>query len=139
MNTAMKTLAKVHALVLRLSGGRVGNHMGGQPVLLLHHVGAKSGKRYATPLGYIKDGDAYVVVAAAAGHPHHPGWYYNVKAKPRATIDIKGQSMEILAEVAAQEKRARLWAQLSAQFPQFDAYQKKIERTIPIVLLHPQT
>lgn len=108
MNTVIKTLAMVHTLVLRLSGGRVGNHMGGQTVLLLHHVGAKSGKRYATPLGYIKDGDAYVVVAAAAGHPNHPGWYYNVKAKPRNTIDIKGQSEEILAEVASQAKRDRL-------------------------------
>lgn len=139
MNPAMKIMVKVHTLVLRLSGGRVGNHMGGQTVLLLHHVGAKSGKRYATPLGYIKDGDAYVVVAAAAGHPNHPGWYYNVKAKPMTTIEIKGQSMKILAEVASQEKRDQLWAQLSAQFPQFNAFQQKIERIIPIVLLHPQT
>ena len=134
MNPVMKAMAKVHTTVLRLSGGRLGNQMGGQTILLLHHVGAKSGKKYATPLGFVKDGDAYAIVAAAAGQPSHPGWYHNLQKHPQTTIEIRGKRINVTAEVAPKTKRDQLWAKISADFPQLAAFQQQTKRVIPIVL-----
>ncbi|NJN96513.1 MAG: nitroreductase family deazaflavin-dependent oxidoreductase [Anaerolineales bacterium] len=116
--------------------------MGGQNILLLHHVGARSGTLYITPLGYVEDSEggrkAYVIVAAAAGQPKHPGWYYNLSKRPHTLIEIKGQKIKVKAEVASKEKRDKLWQEISAKFPQFTIYEKKVARVIPIILLYPQ-
>ena len=138
MNPVIKVISKVHRFVLQLSGGRIGNQMGGQSILLLHHVGAKSNKHYRTPLGFVEKDGAYLLVAAAAGHPNHPGWYYNLKKNPSTTIEIMGKPIQVIAEVASTEVRDKLWIELSAKYTQFDAFQKKAGRVIPIVLLHPQ-
>jgi deazaflavin-dependent oxidoreductase (nitroreductase family) len=138
MNPIIKVVSKVHRVVLQVSGGRIGSQMGGQSILLLHHVGAKSNKPYTTPLGFVEKDGAYLLVAAAAGQPNHPGWYYNLKKKPSTTVEIMGKSITVMAEVASTEVRETLWAELSAKFSQFDAFQKKAGRVIPIVLLHPQ-
>ncbi len=138
MNPVLKAIAKVHAAVYQMSGGRLGRKMGGQDVLLLHHVGARSGKNYTTPVAYVRDGDAYVIIAAAAGQPKHPGWYYNLKNNPNTTINLTGEQIRVVAEVAPPEKRDKLWAEIAAEFPQFTAYQDKTSRVIPAILLHPQ-
>lgn len=138
MNLVMKAIARVHRTIYQLSGGRLGTEMGGQDILLLHHVGAKSGKRYTSPLGYVLDGDAYVLVAAAAGQPNHPGWYHNLKQNPDATINVRGKQIQVLAEIALKEKRDKLWAEMSADLPQLNEFQAKTTREIPIVLLHSQ-
>lgn len=142
MNPILKTITKIHRVVYQWSQGRLGSKMGGQEVLLLHHVGAKSGRAYLTPLTYVEDSEAgraaYVIVAAAAGQPEHPGWYYNLCKNPDTIIEIKGQKIKVKAELAAKEKRDKLWAALSAEFPQFNTYQRKISRVIPIFLLYPQ-
>ena len=138
MNPAMKAIAKVHAAVLRMSGGRIGNSVGGNKILLLHHVGAKSGKEYATPLAYVEDGDDYAIIASAGGQPNHPGWYHNLKKNPKTFIEIAGKRINVVAEVAPKAKRDKLWAEITADFPQFAEYQKKTSRTIQILLLHPQ-
>jgi F420H(2)-dependent quinone reductase len=138
MNPIMKVMAKVHTFILQMSGGRIGNQMGGQKILLLHHVGAKSGKKYATPVGFVQERNVYVIVAAAAGQPHHPGWYYNLQKNPDTTIEIMGKPIKVKAEVTLKEQRDLIWAVLSARFPQFDQFQQKTAREIPVVLLHPQ-
>lgn len=138
MHPVMKIIAKVHTALYQISGGRIGRSMGGQDILLLNHVGAKSGKKYASPLGYVRDGDAYVVIAAAAGQPNHPGWYHNLKKNPNTTINIEGKEINVVAEIAPQAKRDALWNELAAQFPQFNEFQAKTERVIPAVMLHPQ-
>ena len=138
MNPVMKAIAKIHTLVMKVSGGRIGNAMGGNKILLLHHTGAKSGKHYETPLAYVRDGEAYAVIASAAGQPKHPGWYHNLRANPNTLVEVEGQPIKVEAEVAPKEQRDRLWAEIVADFQQFADYQKKTERTIPIVLLHPQ-
>lgn len=137
MNPVMKTMAKIHTAVIRLSGGRMGNTMGGAPILLLHHVGAKSGKKYASPLGYVEDDGVYAVVAAAAGAPTNPGWFYNLKKNPNTTIEIEGRSINVTAEVAPKAKRDQIWADVSAKHDYFPEYQAKTSREIPIMLLRP--
>ena len=117
MNPVLKVIAKVHTAVYQMSGGRLGRKMGGQDVLLLHHVGARSGRNYTTPVAYVRDGDAYVLIAAAAGQPKHPGWYHNLKKNPNATINLAGEQRRVVAEVAHQEKRDKLWTAIAAEFP----------------------
>ena len=137
MNPVMRAIAKVHTAVMRISGGRIGNSMGGNEILLLHHIGAKSGKAFASPLAYVKDGDAYAIIASAAGQPKHPGWYHNLKKNPNTTIEVAGKPINVTAEVAPKEKRDKMWPKICADFPQFAGYQEKTSREIPIVLLRP--
>ncbi|MEM7125351.1 MAG: nitroreductase family deazaflavin-dependent oxidoreductase [Chloroflexota bacterium] len=138
MNSVMKVVARIHTTLYQMSGGRIGATMGGQDILMLRHLGAKSGKVYTSPLGYIKDGDAYVVIAAAMGQPNHPGWYHNLKKTPNTTITIGGEKIQVIAEIAPPAKRDELWAKLSADIPHFDTFQAKTSRVIPAILLHPQ-
>lgn len=138
MNPVLKLIARIHTMLMQISGGRIGNKMGGNHILLLHHIGAKSGKKYATPLAYVEDGDSYAIIASAGGQANHPGWYHNLKANPNTTIEIMGNAQSVKAQVAPKEKRDKLWAEITAEFSQFAEYQKKTSREIPIVLLHPQ-
>ena len=138
MNPVLKIIARIHAALYQMSSGRIGNRMGGQTILLLHHVGAKSGKQYITPVGYVQEDDAYLLVAAAAGAPKHPGWYHNLKTNPSTKVEIMGKQINVMAAVASQDRRDQLWTELSSQFPQLIDFQAKTSREIPIVLLHPQ-
>lgn len=139
MNPLFKAIASVHKAVYQISNGRIGSKMGGNDILILEHVGAKSGKKYASPLAYVQDGDAYAIIASAAGQANNPGWYHNLKKNPNTTINIAGESIDVRAEVAPREKRDQLWAKVAADFPQFEDYQSKTSRVIPIILLHPQS
>ena len=91
----------VHTLLYRLSRGLVGHRMPGMPaMLLLDHVGAKSGKARTTPLVYIEDGDAFVIVASKGGHPKHPAWFHNLRANPETTIQVGPRKIPVTARVA---------------------------------------
>src|SRR4026208_2391791 len=69
-----------------------------QPLLLLTHTGAKTGKQRTNPLAYFRDGDRYIVVASKGGAPTNPDWYYNLLANPQATIEVGGERLEVTAE-----------------------------------------
>src|SRR5438552_18349720 len=94
------------------TGGRVGGTMNGGDVLLLTTTGRKSGKKRTVPLLYIRDGSAYVITASAGGADKHPGWFFNVRSSPQATIQVKNRRMRVVAEVAGPEKKSELWARL---------------------------
>jgi len=106
--------------------------------LLLTTTGRRSGEPYTTPLIYITDGDDYVVVASKGGAPEHPDWYHNLVANPKVEIQVTDQVMAAIARTATSEERARLWPRLVEVWPDFDEYQKKTDREIPVVLLTPQ-
>ena len=108
-----------------------------QPLLLLTHTGAKTGKRRTNPLAYFRDGDRYVVVASKGGAPTNPDWYYNLLANPRATIEVGNERLEVTAEPAGSAERERLWAMVIERTPAFKEYEKKTRRTIPLVILTP--
>ncbi|MEM7033933.1 MAG: nitroreductase/quinone reductase family protein [Chloroflexota bacterium] len=139
MSPLLKAIAKIHTAVMRISGGRMGNQMGGNEILLLHHVGAKSNKNYVSPLAYVEDEGAYAIIAAAAGQAKNPGWFHNLKKNPSTIIEIKGKTINVTAKVAPKETRDRIWADVVVDFPQFASYEEKTTRVIPIVLLHPQS
>jgi F420H(2)-dependent quinone reductase len=98
-----------HAVIYRASGGRIGHRFpGAPPMLLLDHVGAKSGTVRTTPLVYFNDGPNVVIVASKGGHPRHPSWYHNLRAYPDTTIQVGTERRAVHARVAEPEERARL-------------------------------
>jgi F420H(2)-dependent quinone reductase len=127
---------KLHSSIYRASDGRVWGKMFGGPVLLLNTTGRKSGQRRTTPLLYAMDGDDFVLMASNGGAPYHPAWYLNLMANPEATVEIGDREVRVRAEEAHQEK-ARLWQKMVDMYSGYDNYQRKTEREIPVVVLHP--
>jgi F420H(2)-dependent quinone reductase len=128
-----------HVLTYRLTHGLVGHHAPGlPPMLLLDHVGAKSGTRRTHPLAYLRDGDSVVIVASKGGHPRHPAWFHNLRAHPDTTIQVGSKKMEVHARVAEPAERERLWSKVVDTYGGFDGYQRRTEREIPLVVLEPR-
>jgi deazaflavin-dependent oxidoreductase (nitroreductase family) len=107
---AVRQLTRLHTLLYRASGGRVGHRFrGGPPMLLLDHVGARSAVKRTTPLVYLRDGENIVLIASKGGHPRHPAWFHNLRARPETTVQIGSQHVAVRARVADADERARLW------------------------------
>ncbi|HET6864548.1 MAG TPA: nitroreductase family deazaflavin-dependent oxidoreductase [Solirubrobacteraceae bacterium] len=121
----------------RANEGRVGGMFEGSTLLLLHHVGAKSGTDRINPLAYNRDGERYVVFASKAGAPTNPDWYHNLKAHPDVRIEVGTDTIEVRAEEATGEDRDRLFRAQAERSPQFAEYQRKTERMIPVIVLTP--
>lgn len=107
----------------------------GTSTLLLTTRGRKSGKEYTTPLIYTLDGDSAVVVASQGGTPDNPDWYLNLVANPHVNVQIKGDKFHAHPHTAQGEERERLWKQMAEVWPDYDKYQKKTDREIPVVVL----
>jgi deazaflavin-dependent oxidoreductase (nitroreductase family) len=108
-------------------------------MLLLDHVGAKSGTKRTTPLLYIPDGDDVVIVASKGGFPKHPAWYHNLKANPDTTVQIRGERRDVHARIATPEERERLWPRAVKSYSGYTDYQTRSKgREIPLVILEPR-
>jgi deazaflavin-dependent oxidoreductase (nitroreductase family) len=121
----------------RENDGRVGGMFESMPLLLLHHRGAKSGADRISPLAYLEDDGRYAIFASKAGAPEHPSWYHNLIAHPETRIEIGGETIEVVASVAPEEERDRIYAEQTSRVPQFGDYEQKTSRKIPVVLLTP--
>ena len=131
----------VHTWLYRASGGRIGHRVPGlgPSMLLLDHVGAKSGARRASPLLYIPDGDNVVVVASKGGFPKHPAWFHNLEANPDTTAQIGRERRPVHARVATPEERERLWPIVVEAYSTYADYQVRSKgREIPLVILEPR-
>lgn len=133
---------KIHVALYRLSGGRIGGHVPGWPaarILLVDHVGAKSGVRRTSPVMYHRDGQTLAVAASKAGQPTHPAWFHNLRANPDTTIRIGSEVREVHARVASGEERERLWPKFVAFYPGYEFFARNARgREIPIVILDPR-
>ncbi len=131
----------VHAWLYRASGGRIGHRVPGlgPPMLLLDHVGARSGGKRTSPLLYMPDGDDVVIVASKGGYPKHPAWFHNLKANPDTTAQIGRELRPVHARVATAEERQRLWPRVVAAYGTYADYQARSKgREIPLVILEPR-
>lgn len=132
----LRRFASTHTAVYRATNGLLGHRIPfSPPVLLLDHVGARSGTSRTTPLVYLDDGDDIVIVASKGGYPRHPGWYHNLLANPDTTIQVGGERRKVRAKVADATERARLWPKVLETYSGFDDYQKHTDREIPLVIL----
>lgn len=132
-------LMRIHAAVYRATSGRIGRRLPGlPPMLLLDHVGAKSGKTRTTTLVYMPDGDDFVVVAAKGGYPSNPEWVHNLRAHPDAEVQVGSSRIKVHAREATAEERRRLWPRAIAYNPLWDGYQRRTDRTVPLVILRPR-
>jgi deazaflavin-dependent oxidoreductase (nitroreductase family) len=127
-----------HVLTYRVTHGLLGHRFPGFPsVLLLDHVGAKTGKRRTTPLAYIRDGERIVLVASKGGSPRNPAWFHNLRANPETTVQVGSKRLAVHARVAGTEERARIWPRVVNAYSGYDGYQQRTEREIPLVILEP--
>jgi deazaflavin-dependent oxidoreductase (nitroreductase family) len=129
---------RLHIAVYRLTRGRFLARVGGQPVLLLQTVGRRTGRSRTTPLQYLADDAAFVVVAANAGAPRSPAWWRNLCAAPRAHIQIGTDNLDVAAREAMGDERAALWLRLTAANRHLTRAARKAGRELPIVVLTPQ-
>jgi len=132
-----KLVARIHTWLYRLTGGRLGSQMSGLNVLLLTSRGRKSGKNRTTPLGYIMDGDNFVIIASNGGLDNHPAWYHNLRSTPLTTIQVRERVIRVNADRASAAERQRLWQTLIQTAPGYANYEKRTSREIPLVILQP--
>ena len=119
----------------RANAGVVGGPFEGQPMLILHTTGAKSGLERENPLCYLADGDRMVIFASKAGAPTDPHWFLNLKANPEVTVEVGSDTVTAVAEEVTGDERDALYARQVAAMPQFGGYQEGNPRLIPVVAL----
>jgi deazaflavin-dependent oxidoreductase (nitroreductase family) len=125
-----------HVRVYRETGGERGHRWRrGTTILLLTTTGRVSGRPRTTPLIYRADGDRWVVVASKGGAPRHPGWYENLVATPDATVQVRADEVPVRASTAEGAERERLWTLMTEVWPDYDEYQARTDRQIPVVVL----
>jgi deazaflavin-dependent oxidoreductase (nitroreductase family) len=121
----------------RANDGKVGGPFEGAPLLLLHTTGAKSGAERVNPVMYRADGDRLAVFASKAGADTNPDWFHNLRANPKAAVEVGTQTLDVVARVADGDERERLWEAHKRDWPGFADYERKTSRQIPVVILEP--
>jgi deazaflavin-dependent oxidoreductase (nitroreductase family) len=107
----------------------------GTTILILTTTGRRTGQQHSTPLIYQPYGDSYLVVASKGGAPTSPEWYLNLQANPHVQVQIKGERFAARARTAGPEEKPAMWRRMTEVWPEYDMYQGKTEREIPVVVL----
>lgn len=115
--------------------GKKGHRWNGVDTLLITTRGRKTGKLRRTALIYGRDGDRYLVVASTGGGKAHPSWYLNLVEQPDLTIQVAAEVFAARARIATAEEKPELWAEMASIWPDYDRYQAKTSRDIPVVIL----
>jgi deazaflavin-dependent oxidoreductase (nitroreductase family) len=108
---------------------------GGTKILLLFTTGRKSGEERANALIFEPDGADYLIVASKGGAPEPPAWFLNLEAEPEVEVQVKGDRFKAHARTATPEEKPRMWQKMTEAWPDYDSYQEKTDRQIPVVVL----
>jgi deazaflavin-dependent oxidoreductase (nitroreductase family) len=138
-NVDYSLLGEDHVRCYQETDGEVGYEWNGAPSLLLTTTGRKSGEARISPLIFGRDGDDYLVVASVGGLPNHPAWYLNLQADPNASVQVRAEHLDVVARTASPDEKPRLWQIVNEVWPNYDVYQSRTERVIPVVVLTPRT
>jgi len=117
------------------SDGKKGHKWQGVRTLVLTTTGRRSGDKRRNALIYGTDDDDYVVVASKGGHKNHPLWYLNLVADPNVQVQVLEERFKARARVASPEEKERLWPMMAKIWPEYDKYQARTERDIPVIVL----
>jgi deazaflavin-dependent oxidoreductase (nitroreductase family) len=134
LDSAVPWVAK-HTRKYVETGGEDGYLWNGAPTLVLTTTGRRSGQLRRNALIYGQDGDRYVVVGSRGGGDNHPLWYLNLVDNPSVGVQIKSEVFAARARTASPEEKAQLWPLMTSIWPDYDQYQAKTERDIPVVIL----
>lgn len=138
-NPVIRIMSRLNTWAYRLTGGRLfGKWLHGEPILLLTVVGRKSGRKLTVPLIHLPDGERAVIVASKGGMDKHPLWYLNLVANPDVEVQVGSESRRMRAHTADDAERAHYWPKLVALNRDFDDYQARTDRTIPVIVLSPR-
>ena len=136
-NPDYSLLGEDHVRAYRETNGETGYMWNGAPSLLLTTTGRKTGQPRTSPLIFARDGDDYLIVASMGGAPKHPQWYLNLEANPSAEIQVKAEHLPVTARTASDDEKPRLWKIVNEAWPNYEGYQTRTERKIPVVVLTP--
>jgi deazaflavin-dependent oxidoreductase (nitroreductase family) len=138
MKMVIKPMSNLNTWLFRMSGGRIGGSFaGGAPVLLLTTTGRKSGQPRTAPLLYLEDEGNIILVASQGGMTNSPQWYHNLEANPEAEVELGKEKKKVRSRRATDEEKAALWPKLVAMYKDYDLYQARTERNIPVMILSP--
>jgi deazaflavin-dependent oxidoreductase (nitroreductase family) len=118
--------------------GVEGHDWQGTQTLLLTTTGRRSGEPITKPLIYGRHGEDYLLVASWGGSDRHPPWYLNLEANPEVEIQVKGDKLRARARTATPEEKRELWPIMTKEWPDYDSYQTKTNRDIPLVVVEPE-
>ncbi len=119
----------------RANAGKVSGPFEGAPLLLLHTIGAKTGRPRVNPVAYQAVGEGFAVFGSKAGAPTNPDWYYNLRVNPETTVEVGTDTLPVRARLAEGEERDRIWEKQKQVMPGFAGYETKTARQIPVVIL----
>jgi deazaflavin-dependent oxidoreductase (nitroreductase family) len=134
----MTSMADINPKIIkefRENKGKVGGMFEGASMILVHHVGAKSGTERVAPLVYLGEGDRIFIFASKGGADENPAWFHNLVANPKTTVEIGEETFEVTASVVPQPERDEIYARQVAIMPGFGDYERKTKRVIPVVEL----
>jgi deazaflavin-dependent oxidoreductase (nitroreductase family) len=119
----------------RATDGQEGHDWRGTHTLILTTKGRRSGEERSTPLIYGRHGDDYMIVASKGGSDEAPAWYLNIEADPEVDVQVKADRFKARARTATPEEKPELWRIMTSEWPDYDEYQQKTDREIPVVVL----
>ena len=128
-------LGEQHIAAYRESDGEVGYLWNGVPTLLLTTTGRKTGQRRTWPLTGLRVDGGWAVAASNGGHDHHPAWYLNLEAQSEVEVQVWGDRFKARARPATPEEKPVMWKQMVSVWPDYDTYQERTARQIPVVVL----
>ncbi len=138
-NSAVKRWSRVHRVLFRFTGGRIGKRLVDNDMLLLTTTGRKTGQNHTVPLLYLTDDERLVVIASYGGRGYYPAWYLNLSDDPVVTVQLPGRTLEMVARAANPDERQQWWPRIVEAYDGYRVYQSRTEREIPVVFLQPLT
>jgi deazaflavin-dependent oxidoreductase (nitroreductase family) len=133
--TDISLLGEKHVKVYRQTNGEQGYIWNGVPILLLTTTGRKSGEPRTIPIIFTPYKNSFVIIASKGGSPEHPKWYLNISDNPNVTVQVKAEVFKAVARTAQSPEREAIWAEALKGWPNFDVYQSRTTRQIPVVVL----
>jgi deazaflavin-dependent oxidoreductase (nitroreductase family) len=133
--TDISLLGDEHVRVYRESNGEKGYIWNGVPILLVTTRGRKSGQPRTIAIIYTPYKNSYVIIASKGGWPTHPKWYLNILEDRHVEVQVKADKFRAVARTATSPEREQIWAECVKQWPNYDIYQSRTSRQIPVVVL----
>ncbi len=133
----VRLLSRVHRMLFRVTGGRIGRRLVKNDMLLLTTTGRRTGRSHTVPLLYLEEGDTTVIIASFGGRDRHPAWYLNLLTTPSVSVQKAGKIFTATARTTSSTERVIWWPRVVAAYADYQSYQTRTDRQIPIVLLEP--